>query len=187
MEDTSESFSIDYPLIECVDVQVPYDGTKEHSRESSTSKKLGAEGNIMQVKLQIPTRAQILSGGFIVKVARAGESWSKAQLGAYADLSGVYVHHSGGSILYVGKTTAGGTYGNFGERLRREFQESASGNSGLHQLLCKQPQDVRAYCLDLMDLDMMVDQGPMALTRERKALIMEQVLIGIFEPPGNLI
>jgi hypothetical protein len=48
-------------------------------------------------------------------------------------------------------------------------------------------QDIRVYCLDLLDLDMMVDQGPMSLTKERKALIMEQVLIGIFEPPGNRV
>jgi hypothetical protein len=138
----------------------------------------------VQVKLQIPTKAQILSGGFVV-TARAGEPWSKAQLGDYANRSGVYVHHSNGAILYIGKTTAGGAYGNFGERLRREFQESASGNSPLHQLLCTQQHDIRAYCLDLLDLDMMVDQGPMTLTQERKALIMEQVLIGIYLPPGN--
>jgi hypothetical protein len=31
----------------------------------------------------------------------------------------------------------------------------------------------------------MGDQGPMTLPAERKALIMEQVLIGIYEPEGN--
>jgi hypothetical protein len=31
----------------------------------------------------------------------------------------------------------------------------------------------------------MVDQGPMKLKPEGKALIMEQVLIGIYEPKGN--
>jgi hypothetical protein len=140
----------------------------------------------MQVKLQIPTKAQILSGGFEIHVAKAGESWSKAQLGAYADSKGVYIHHCNGSILYVGKTT-GGDYGTFGERLRREFQESASGNSHLHQLLCSQAGELRTYCLDLQDLDMMVDQGPMTLKPERKALIMEQVLIGIYDPDGNRV
>lgn len=140
----------------------------------------------MEVKLQIPTKAQIISGGFAVSVAQAGASWSKGQLGAYADERGVYVHHSSGRILYVGKTTVG-DYGTFGERLRREFQTAASGNSALHQLLCSQTGDIRTYCLDLQDLDMMVDQGPMTLTRERKALIMEQVLIGIYEPQGNRV
>lgn len=32
---------------------------------------------------------------------------------------------------------------------------------------------------------MMVDPGPMQLDPARKALIMEQVLIGLFEPEGN--
>src|SRR5260370_33314433 len=119
----------------------------------------------MQVKLQIPTKAQILGGGFEIHVAKAGESWSKAQLGVYADSKGIYIHHCKGRILYVGKTT-GGDYGTFGERLRREFQESASSNSRLHQLLCSQAGELRTYCSDLQDLAMMVDQGPMRLTQE---------------------
>jgi hypothetical protein len=140
----------------------------------------------MEVRLQIPTKAQILSGGFVIHAAPAGQSWSKAQLGDYADLRGVYIHHCNGAILYIGKTT-GGDYGTFGERLRREFQETASANSSLHQLLCEQLGEIRTYCLDFQDLDMMVDQGPMTLTPERKALIMEQVLIGIYLPPGNKV
>jgi hypothetical protein len=71
----------------------------------------------------------------------------------------------------VGKTTQG-EYGNFGERLR-------------HQCLLSQAVPVRAYLLDLSDLDMMIDQGPMTLSPVRKALIMEQALIGIYEPPEN--
>lgn len=39
---------------------------------------------------------------------------------------------------------------------------------------------------DLEDIDMMVDSGPLAMSKERKALIMEQVLIGVFDPVGNL-
>ena len=140
----------------------------------------------MQVKLQILTKAQILSGGFVVRPAKSGESWSKSQLGDYADKRGVYIHHSNGQILYIGKTT-GGSYGTFGERLRREFQETASSNSSLHQMLCSMTNEIRTFCLDLQDLDMMVDQGSMTLSQERKALIMEQVLIGIYEPPGNKV
>jgi len=138
----------------------------------------------MMITINIPTRAQILSGGFKVAIARPGAKWSKSQLGDYADKRGVYVHHANGKILYVGKTTTG-DYGTFGERLRREFQESASSASSLHRLLACQQTPVRSYMLDLDDLDMMVDQGPMTLPRERKALIMEQVLIGIYEPEGN--
>jgi hypothetical protein len=138
----------------------------------------------MEVRLSIPTKAQIISGGFVVSVSTSGEEWSKSQLGDYANAKGVYVHHSGGRILYVGKTTEG-AYGTFGERLRREFQTKASGDSALHQLLARQTREIRSYCLDLEDLDMMVDPGPMILERERKALIMEQVLIGLYRPEGN--
>jgi len=140
----------------------------------------------MELKLTIPTKAQILGGGFVVAVAAASASWSKAQLGVYARRKGVYVHHAHGEILYVGKTTTG-AHGTFGERLRREFQVKASGNSDLHQLLAAQKPPVRTYCLDLQDLDMMVDQGAMSLSPERKALIMEQVLIGIYQPRGNRV
>ena len=140
----------------------------------------------MLVTINIPTKAQILGGGFLVSIARVGEPWSKKQLGAYATKRGVYVHHADGRILYVGKTTAGDT-ATFGERFRREFQSSASNASALHQLLADQRMPVRSYLLDLEDLDMMVDQGPMKLDAERKALIMEQLLIGIFKPDGNRI
>ena len=137
----------------------------------------------MQISITVPIKADIINSGFLVQVAGKGNSWSKSQLGDYADKKGVYIHHSGGKILYIGKATSG-DYGTFGERLRREFQETASSNSSLHKLL-KQHYEVRTYLLDLNDIDMMVNPGPMALTPERKALIMEQVLIGLYEPIGN--
>jgi len=137
----------------------------------------------MQISITVPIKADIVNSGFHVRVAEKGKSWSKGQLGDYADKKGVYIHHSGGKILYIGKATSG-DYGTFGERLRREFQETASSNSSLHQLL-KQHRDVKTYLLDLNDIDMMVNPGPMVLSPERKALIMEQVLIGLYEPVGN--
>jgi hypothetical protein len=140
----------------------------------------------VQLSVSIPTKAQIINGGFVINVAKAGDSWSKSQLGDYADKSGVYIIHSNGRILYIGKTTEG-DYGTFGERLRRHCQEKASGNSNLHQVLCGELTPIRAYLLDLLDIDMMIDQGPMTLSQRRKALIMEQVLIGIYEPPGNRV
>lgn len=138
----------------------------------------------MQLTISIPTRAQIINGGFTVSVSRTGSEWLKGQLGDYANKSGVYIFHSNGKILYIGKTTQG-DYGTFGERLRRHCQEKASRNSDLFQCLCLQETPVRAYLLDLDDIDMMIDQGPMTLSKVRKALIMEQALIGIYEPPQN--
>ena len=138
----------------------------------------------MQLTLSVPTRAQIINGGFVINIAINGGSWSKSQLGDYADKSGVYIIHANGRIIYIGKTTDG-EYGNFGERLRRHCQEKASSNSSLYKALCTEDKPVRAYLLDLQDLDMMIDQGPMTLSQTRKALIMEQALIGIYEPPVN--
>lgn len=138
----------------------------------------------MQLSITVPTRAQIVNGGFVVTIAATGTEWLKNQLGDYADKSGVYILHSNGKILYVGKTTQG-KFGTFAERLRRHCQEKASGNSTVHQCLRKQTTPVRAYLLDLDDIEMMIDQGPMSLSPVRKALIMEQALIGVFEPPEN--
>lgn len=139
----------------------------------------------MNVSLSVPTKAQVISGGFPVVTAGLNEPWSKSQLGAYADRSGVYIFHSAGAILYVGKTTTGDC-GNFGERLRRHFQQAASQNSQVHQILASQTTEIRAYLLDLEDISMMIDAASMSLTPERKALVMEQVLIGIYQPRGNI-
>jgi len=138
----------------------------------------------MNITISIPTKAQIVNGGFEVHVATPGTSWSKTQLGDYADRKGVYIHHSNGKLLYIGKATSG-QFGTFAERLRREFQEKAASNSPLHQLLVSQKNKIRSYLIDLDDVDMMIDPGSMDLTPDRKALIMEQVLVGIYQPEGN--
>lgn len=140
----------------------------------------------MEIKVKIPIKADIVFQGFAINISPAGTTWKKGQLGDYADRSGVYVHHCNGRILYVGKTTSG-DWGTFSERLRREFQEKASSNSSLYQLLLRQNETVKTFMLDLDDLDMMVDSGSIQLSKERKALIMEQILIGIFEPEGNKV
>ena len=138
----------------------------------------------MQLTISVPTRAQIVNGGFTVTIAKAGAEWLKGQLGDYANKSGVYIFHANGKILYIGKTTQG-DHGTFGERLRRHCQQKASKNSDLFRCFCEQQQPVRAYLLDLDDIDMMIDQGPITLSQTRKALVMEQALIGIYEPPQN--
>jgi hypothetical protein len=139
----------------------------------------------MQLTANIPIRAQIVNSGFELTIAKSGTEWNKSQLGHYADKKGVYVLHSNGEILYVGKATKG-RFGTFAERLRRQCQEKASRNSPLFQALCRcVTARVRAYLLDLDDIDMMIDPGPMKLVPERKALMMEQLLIGLYLPPHN--
>lgn len=112
----------------------------------------------MQLLINVPTRAQIVNGGFQLVIAPTGTEWLKSQLGDYANKSGVYILHANGKILYVGKTTKG-EFGTFAERLRRHCQEKAAGNSVLHRRLRKQSEPVRAYLIDLEDLDMMIDPG----------------------------
>lgn len=140
----------------------------------------------MEIKVKIPIKADIVFQGFPVTISPAGTTWKKEQLGDFANRSGVYVHHCDGKILYIGKTTTG-QWGTFSERLRREFQEKASSNSSLYQLLLGQTKEIRTFLLDLDDIDMMVDSGSIQMKKERKALIMEQILIGVFLPEGNKI
>jgi excinuclease UvrABC nuclease subunit len=142
----------------------------------------------MEIKVKIPIKADIVFQGFtiITSSSESGTIWTKSQLGDYAGRSGVYIHHCDGRILYVGKAT-NGQFGNFAERLRREFQEKASSNSDLFKLLNSQIKDIKTFLLDLDDIDMMVDSGSIQLSKERKALIMEQILIGVFQPEGNKI
>lgn len=140
----------------------------------------------MQISIAIPLKAEIVHcTQFPLSVVVAGSSdrWVKTQLGDYADKRGVYIIYTDGKILYVGKTTEGNF--NFGERLYRHFHHSASANSNLYRMLAQQEKTIYAYFLDLTDIDQMVNPGPMFLKPERKALIMEQALIGVYSPIGN--
>ena len=141
-------------------------------------------GGKMQVTIEIPTLDEITSNAIVLGVAHPGEPWSRTQLRDDAKKRGVYVHLSGQRILYIGKTTTG-NYGTYGERFRREFQQKASKNSPLYQLLSRQRKPIRTYLLDLSKLNKMITVYGSKLTNTRKALIMEQTLIGLFEPLGN--
>ncbi|MEZ5493009.1 MAG: hypothetical protein R3E61_00070 [Pseudomonadales bacterium] len=76
----------------------------------------------MQLTINVPIKADIVNGGFVVSVAGDNTTWNKSQLGHYADKSGVYIHHTNGKIIYIGKATTG-NWGNFGERLRRRVSK----------------------------------------------------------------
>jgi len=139
----------------------------------------------MEIKISIPSKSKIFESKIKIPVARErGETWSKLVLGDFADKKGVYVHHSNNKIIYVGNTTEG-IYGTFGERLRREFQYTSSSDSDLFKLLASQRKPIFSYFLDLGTIDSMINTGSLKLKKEAKALILEQVLIGIFNPIGN--
>ena len=139
----------------------------------------------MKIEAEIPTKSQIINGGFVCKPTAKGVKGQKPDFGDYSDKKGVYVFHSNGKLLYVGKTTDG-DYGTFKERLYRHLSEGPAVNSKVHQLLIQQKKDVKAYLLDLLDIDMMINSGAIKLDPINKALIMEQMLIGVFSPIGNV-
>lgn len=45
----------------------------------------------MKISTDIPTKAQIINGGFELHVAPKGTKWMKSQLGDYSDKKGVYI------------------------------------------------------------------------------------------------
>ncbi len=138
----------------------------------------------MKIEAEIPTKASIINGGFPCTATAKGVKAGKPDLGDYADKKGVYIFHADGKLLYIGKTTEG-DFGNFGDRLYRHLSETASVNSRVHQLLRAQTKQIKVYLLDLKDLDMMINPGSITLDDVSKALIMEQILIGVFRPAGN--
>lgn len=157
-----------------------------HSRAGGNPgepKVLKIKGTSMGIKIHVPLKSQVINGGFVVQIVGQGIKWSTHQLGKYAKSKGVYIYHSKGEILYVGNTT--GTKMNFGMRLRRECQERAAGNSKLHQDFRRLKSDVCVFLLDLDAVNRMVDAKPSGLDDKRKALILEQILIGIFNPRFN--
>lgn len=140
----------------------------------------------MNIEIHIPETKDILSSGININVAREKERWEKGQLGDYADKSGLYIQHTNNEIIYIGISIKGGNWGKFSERLRREFQYSSSQNSHLHQLLVKQELPVQVTFYDFKAIDAMFT-GSIAssISYDRKTLILEQILIGIYNPEGN--
>ena len=140
----------------------------------------------MEISFNVPEKQDILSKGESINVSPRGTRWTKDCLGHYADLRGVYVHHSNNEILYIGQTVKG-KYGTFGERLRREFQETASQDSNLYQLLEKTQEghQIKTACYDLDKIDGLITDSSNRLSKENKALIFEELMIGIFQPRGN--
>ena len=135
----------------------------------------------MKIVIRVPTRKEILQRSLTVPVARDGTSWNKDCLGQFANMSGVYIHSSGSTILYVGKTTRG-LYGTYGERLRRECQKKASADSRLYRLLLSQ-RSVRTAFYPTKEVEKMIQAKN--LPRENRPLLLERALIAVYKPGGN--
>src|SRR4051812_10809985 len=99
-----------------------------------------------QIKVSVPPPHNLLSSLCDVAIAKRGVSWSERCLGADGKKQGVYVIHHGDTIIYVGKTN--GRSMTFGVRLRREFQESASGGRHIYpKLAALKTPPALAVCL----------------------------------------
>lgn len=125
----------------------------------------------------------MINGGFPCTATARGQPAWKTDFGDYTGKSGGYIFHAGGKLLYVGETTDG-NWGNFGDRLYRHLSQAAANDSRINELLRQQTEAVKVYLLDLEDISMMIDSGSIALDDISKALIMEQILIGVFPPEG---
>lgn len=139
----------------------------------------------MTVEIKIPTKAEILSKGIPLQIAVENESWLQDQLGDYAKLSGVYIHHKDGQILYVGQTSKGTQWGQFHVRLRRECQLKAAFNSPLFQLLANNSVGLMTTMYHFDEVREMFSNSLLDLTFERMTLILEQVMIAAYKPTGN--
>lgn len=135
----------------------------------------------MRIAIRVPTKAEILQRAQAIPVSPDGESWSKDCLGEFAKRSGVYIHCAGNTILYVGKTTRG-NYGTFGERVRRECQRKASGDSRLYRLLLNQ-RAVKTAFISSEEVEARVIAKGLCL--EDMALLFERALIAVYKPNGN--
>jgi hypothetical protein len=145
----------------------------------------------MEIRLRLPSIDEILNKGMPVEIAREGKSWSKKQLGEYANEQGVYVIHHAGSIKYIGRAVKHpgwkGSYGNFGERLRREFHETASRGRHIYPKLAKldtKEHEIKVTLFPLHEIKKIVlDEGlGEGLDDRGRAAILEQALIHVYRP-----
>jgi excinuclease UvrABC nuclease subunit len=136
------------------------------------------------MRVNLPSKEQLISGGIVIPLAPKGESWSKKSLQGFSKKSGVYIHYCDSEIIYVGQTTSG-KRGTFGDRMRREFHETSASNDYLHRFIKEHVDCVKTRFLDLDEIDKIVITDTITLAPQRKALILEQILIGQYEPKGN--
>jgi hypothetical protein len=136
----------------------------------------------MRVEIEIPPQDQIISGGCNVALARKGVTWSQTYLGKKANETGVYVIHHGEKIKYVGKTN--GPSMSFGIRLRREFQESASGGRHIYPQLSALtvPPQIMVSLFTAAEINVLVQSSGMKLNDYEATEIFEMVLIHAYRP-----
>jgi len=135
-----------------------------------------------RVEVSVPPPEDLLRSLCDVPIARLGETWSERCLGPQGKEQGVYVIHHGERIVYVGKTD--GPSMTFGVRLRREFQESASGGRHIFPKLVALtiPPTIKVCLLPASVLRSMVTVSGTALRDVELIPICEAVFIAVYKP-----
>lgn len=138
----------------------------------------------MKLEIEVPPKEVILSDGTELKLAPKGKSWSKKNLGNHKNERGVYIIHHDKKIRYVGKTD--GPTMNFGIRLRREFQETASQGKHNYPRLKKlqTPPPIYVCFFNTDDLRELIKTTIANFESSDQGIIetMEQVFICAYEP-----
>ena len=136
----------------------------------------------MKIEFSIPQPRELLPLLRSVPIAVRGQSWSETCLGTGAKDQGVYVIHHGDTILYVGKTD--GDKMTFGVRLRREFQESASGGRHIFPKLAalKRPPDLAVYLFPASAIGKIVSVHGLDVSSTALIPVLEAVLIAAYKP-----
>ncbi len=134
------------------------------------------------MEIEIPPKDKIVSGGCDVALARKGVGWSQSCLGSKANETGVYVIHHEGLIKYVGKTN--GPSMSFGIRLRREFQQSASGGKHIYPQLASLavPPRIMVSLFSAADIKVLVQSFGLELNDYEATEIFEMALIHAYRP-----
>lgn len=136
----------------------------------------------MQIGFTVPRSQDLLKSACTVPIARRGESWSEACLGAEGKNQGVYVIFHGDKVIYVGKTD--GPSMSFGMRLRREFQETAAKGRHIYPTLAAltTPPNIQVAMLSTSQIRSLVSLNGLALTDADLVLPCEAVLIAVYKP-----
>lgn len=136
----------------------------------------------MRVEVCVPEKAGVLAQGLPVPLAKKGTKWANTLLGSYTKDRGVYVIHHEGEIKYVGKTDRPGM--DFGTRLRREFQETASQRRHIYPKLeaLKVPPNIMVSFFPVEVINSFVSADGINLTNKGLIAIFEAVLIEAYKP-----
>jgi len=136
----------------------------------------------MRVEIEIPPKDLTISSGCEIALAGKGVTWKESCIGAKVKETGVYVIHHGGRIKYVGKTN--GPSMSFGMRLRREFQESASGGKHLYPQLASLtvPPAIMVSLFSSTEVQQLVRAPDLNLSGYQAVEIFETVLIHTYCP-----